>query len=469
MSRRIKVLWLVVVLSMGVSLTGCGVAYRGLETAATSLAQSSLWYVGRRGPLSEKELSWARTAWTYFENNYHPQTGLVNGADRYPVVSMWHVGDYLAALHSARQLGIIEERIYDQRLSAVLARLSGLPLAFGELPNTLYNAQSGVMVNYANQPEEIGWAIIDIGRVLIWLSIVKADVPHFAEYIDRIVLRWSFCKALDDEGRLQSAVKINDRLQTIPETTIGYTDYAQTGFRLWGLSTVPRLMSDPDNRVDIFGISFPLDSDWARQSGTYGALVSAPFLYAGLETHWDFPVALGAADAQSAFFRDLANRVYDVQESRFELEGISTARTDHQLSRPPFYVQDSIFGAGYPWSTLSDNGENRPDLALVSTRAVFGMWALWNTSYTDHLMRLIEPLFDPQRGWFEGRYENSAGYEPMITLSTNTMVLQALAFKQNGRLFQPVRKKSLIGHVLSDAFRVTGQCLANRREDDDDA
>ena len=194
-----------VILSVFFVLGGCGMAYRGIEGAMTDFSNSSFWHYGRHGSLTEREEAWAETAWLYFENNYNPQTGFVNATDRYPVVSMWHVADYIAALYCAQILDLIDEREFDERFSVLLHRLNTMPLAFERLPNRLYNAQSGAMVNDANTDEETGWSIIDMGRLLFWLSVIKSSAPQFSEFIDRIVLRYSFCDAVDEEGRLFSA------------------------------------------------------------------------------------------------------------------------------------------------------------------------------------------------------------------------------------------------------------------------
>lgn len=452
MSQRKTNLKIFASVAIALFLYACGTAYRGIENAANGVVNSQLWHVGRHGKLTALEKQWAQIAWRYFENNYNAETGFVNSTDRYPVVSMWHVADYVAALYCARELDLIENKDFDEKFSKLIHQLNSMSLAFDQLPNTLYNTRNGEMVNYANQKEEMGWAIIDIGRLLFWLSVIKAEVPEFSEYIDRVVLRFSFCEAVDDDGRIYSAQKANDKLNTFLENAIGYTDYAQTGFRLWGISTKPWLKYDPRNTVKIYDVEFEYDSDRIRSKGTYGALLSTPYFLSGIESNWKMPARLGADDANGDYFQRTAEKVYQVQESRYRTEGISTARTDHQLGQPPFFLQDSIFGAGYPWSVLSDTGQNYPYLSLVSTRAVFGMWALWDTDYTDHLMEIIRELYDENRGWYEGRYEVSGDYERTITISTNVMILEALTFKTRGSLYETPKRNNYVLRRLSDRF-----------------
>jgi len=440
-------------------LSACGVTYRAAEKTFVEFSNSGLWHIGRHGKLSALEENWVDIAWSYFENNYNASTGFVNSTDRYPVVSMWHVADYIAALYCAQKLELIEPKEFDERFSKLLHQLNTMGLAFNKLPNVLYNAETGQMVNYANQPEEIGWAIIDIGRLLFWLHVIKAEVPEFSEYIDRVVLRFSYCDAFGENGELFSAQKHRDELVSIKENGIGYKDYAQIGMRLWGISTSSRYFFDPKHKVNILGVEFSYDSDFARRQGTYGGVFSTPYLLGGLETHWKMPAYFDAQKQDGDYFKNTAEKIYEVQDRRYQSLGITTARTDHQLGRPPFYLQDSIYAGGYAWSSLSENGENFPNLALVSTRAVFGLWALWKTPYTDHLMEVIHEVYDKNRGWYEGRYEENADYERTITITTNAMVLEALTYKVYGRLFDVPQRNQYVLQKLSNQFSPLNSCL----------
>ncbi len=73
----------------------------------------------------------------------------------------------------------------------------------------------------------------------------------------------------------------------------------------------------------------------------------------------------------------------------------------------------------------------------MTTKAVFVLWTLWETEYTDALMAVTTHLNDSQRGWFEGRVEATGDVNATLTLSTNAMVLEALFYKHNaGPLFK---------------------------------
>ena len=60
-----------------------------------------------------------------------------------------------------------------------------------------------------------------------------------------------------------------------------------------------------------------------------------------------------------------------------------TARADFSLTQAPWHVEDTVWGNGYAWNTLGDDGKYYPRLAQVTTKAVFVLWTLWETEYTD--------------------------------------------------------------------------------------
>jgi hypothetical protein len=156
--------------------------------------------------------------------------------------------------------------------------------------------------------------------------------------------------------------------------------------------------------------------------------------------------------------------IFRIQEARYRTKGILTARTDHPTRKPPHFVYDTIFASGYAWNTISDQGRQVEHMAIVSTKAVFGMWVLDRNAYTDRLMEAVEALYKDDKGWFEGRYEASGGYEDLLTLSTNAFVLQALLYKTQGRLYPSRSRIGYFQHRLDDEFHRPRQCFAVERE-----
>lgn len=446
--------------------SGCGVIYRGAQHSATNFKNSTLFWQGRHGELTDKEKIWAAVAWTYFENNVNPETGLVNSVDRYPTTTMWHVADYLAALVAAKEFELIDSLEFDHRLSQVLKFLNTMDLFFGRLPNKVYNTKTGKMVNYANQNEEIGWSAVDLGRLLLWLKIVSVWHPIYSEYVDKIVLRWSFCDLLDRCGLLYGGTKIQGKIDLYQEGRLGYEEYAALGYRVWGFDTRQSSSIEPYQLASIFGVDIAHDGRDPRETGTFSPVVTLPYVLTGIEINWDnindtFGLDSSHSDSELS---NLADKIYQVQALRYEKEKIFTARTDHQLGKAPFFVYDSIFAAGYAWNTISDGGDVYNNLSLVSTRAAFGLWALWKTEYTTRLIEVLEALYDKDRGWYEGRYELTGGYDNTITASTNTVILEALLHKSRGKLYSPPDESSYGEILLQDEFKRPGRCFPPERK-----
>lgn len=93
--------------------------------------------------------------------------------------------------------------------------------------------------------------------------------------------------------------------------------------------------------------------------------------------------------------------------------------------------------------------------ADVSAKAAVGLWALWETDYTDLLFETVADLSQPDRGFYEGLYENGNGYIPLQTANNNGVILAALLYKVQGPILQHVNQNT---QVWDTAFIGTGTC-----------
>jgi hypothetical protein len=457
-------LLLLIVSCLIIICAGCGVAVRGLQEGAILVKNSEIFHQGRHGALTAQEQEWAKAAWKYFENNVGPTTGLVNSVDKFPMATMWHVGDYLAAMVAARELNIIQDNEFDQRLSTVLHFLNTMPLYLGKVPHKSYHVEHGQMVDYGANPGEIGWSAVDIGRMLVWLRILRERYPRYAEYIDRAVLRWDFCDVIDGDGALYGGISDNGQLRKYEERRSGYQNYMTLGFQAWGWSTARASRREPYDTERIFDIAVVPEARDPQDRGTSDnppPVVTLPYVLDGLEFNWDTVTDGWSLDSVHSDTErsDLAQRIYTVQERRYQEKKIFTARTDHQISTAPYFVYDTIFAEGYPWNTMSDSGQFMPQSALVSSRAAFGLWALWKTSYTDSLLEIVSSLFNPGKGWYEGRFELTGGYEYLVTATTNAVVLESLLYKVVGKLYRLAAKDGYYQVIINDEFTHPGKCM----------
>ena len=428
----------------GLCLAGCTPA-PSTRTAATGPARDSRLperveriAEARRGPLTAQEREMARIAWRYFENNYQPATGFVNAVQDYPSTTMWDTGSSLAALVAAERFGLVDRAEFDRRLTRLLATLETLSFFRDELPNKVYHTQTAEKVNYGNQPGEIGFSALDLGRLLIWLDIVRQRYPEYAPPVDRFVLRWNVCNLVDPQGTLFGAALEDGTVQYLQEGRLGYEEYAAKGFQLWGFTTRLASMAEPFEVARIYGIDVPHDQRDPRTAGAHNYVVTESYALDGIEFGWDDAHDRTSAertytDIVSANF---AQRIYRVQELRWQRTGITTARTEHQLDRDPYFVYDTIFTDGYAWNTITESGRNVPEYAAVAVKGALGLWALWNTPYTDHLFATIAPLHDPEKGYLEGVYENGSGPINTVTANNNGIRLETLLFKVEGKLYR---------------------------------
>lgn len=463
MSRK-RTCYVASLVILSLTLSGCGVIVRQAHDAYQKIEAGSLRYQGRIAPLTAKELLWAKTAWRYFVNNTNSNTGLVNSIDRYPVASVWHMGDYLAALMSAHQLGLIDKIEFDQRLSRFLEFVQNMPLAQGKLPNRMYNTKTGQMMDASNRVGEVGWSAIDISRLMVWLKITGEHYPEYREYLDKVILRWHYCDIIDDCGQLYRYNKNGQTWDKQQEGRLGYEEYAGTGFSLWGFNANSARSMKLDQRITIDNLQLLYDERDPRLTNTPNPILTMPYVLLGLEFGWQEGEKYSKYWPQNhGFLKQQADMVYRVQEQRWLKDKIFTARTDHYIATAPYQLLDSIYANGQAWNTISETGQWYPKLSLVSTRAAFGLWVLWDTPYTNELMKITEALFDKDRGWYEGRYEVSGAYERIITSNTNATVLEALLYKTKGKLYQAKQSEGYFNVKLDKIYELPQHCLPPER------
>lgn len=411
------------------------------ETCDRGAAAVSKPHFGRNGALTDREFEIAKEAWSYFEVRYQEETGLVNAVGAFPSTTLWDTASYISALVAAYELCLIDKRTFDTRATKLLSTLRNLDLYRGEAPNKVYNAATGEKVNYANEPGEVGMSALDIGRMLVWLRILKERHPHLANSVDNVPMRWNFCNLVDEDGRMNGAfLNGKDETTYVQEGRLGYEEYAAKGFALWGFDVSRALMPEPIAYTNIYGVDVPYDGRDPRVFKNQNYVLTEGYILEGLELGWDLPTdrTLDGNVATSGWRAEFANRIYLVQQRRYEETGILTARSEHQVEGKPFFVYDAIFADGYAWNTLDPTGEYQPDRAAISAKAAIGLWALWETDYTDLLFESVADLYEPDQGFYEGLYENGNGFIPLQTANNNGIILAALLYKVQGPILQQV-------------------------------
>ncbi|TDL90492.1 DUF3131 domain-containing protein [Meridianimarinicoccus aquatilis] len=404
-------------------------------------------HFGRHGPLTDREMAMAETAWQYFVKRFQPETGLVNAVGSYPSTTLWDTASYMSALVAARELGIIDKREFDRRATLLIKTMRNLDLFRGEAPNKVYNTQTGEKVNYANKPGEVGFSVLDIGRFMVWLKIIKERYPYLANAVDSVPLRWNFCKMVNEDGRLFGTILGgNGETRYVQEGRLGYEEYAAKGFALWGFDVEKALAPEPMAYTRIYGVDVPYDGRDPRIFHNQNYVLTESYLLDGLELGWNLPndPRVRPGVASHGWRAEFAQRIYLVQQYRFEQTGIMTARSEHQVDGKPYFVYDSIFADGYSWNTLDPSGVYQPDRAAVAAKAAIGMWALWDTPYTDLLFESVADLSTADSGFYEGVYENGNGFIPLQTANNNGIILAGLLYKAQGPILQLRNKNTQV-------------------------
>ncbi len=395
-------------------------------------------YRPRRGFLNERELRAAKVAWHYFEKFTQETTGLANSVGNYPSTTLWDTASYIAGMVAAFELCLIEKPEFDRRITLLLTSIKGLELFRKELPNKVYHTKTGAKVDYTNKPGEIGFSALDIGRFLVWMRIVKNRYPYLGNTIDSVLLKWDFRNAIDSEGLMFGAYVDKETGETVyaQEGRLGYEEYAAKGFALWGFRPLLAHRAEPFLTASIYGVQVPYDGRDPRIFHSQNYVVTESYLQDGLELGFDLPHDNSSPDwlSTDGWRAEFADRIYAVQENRWRQTGFMTARSEHNVKGPPYFTYDTIFSDGYPWNTVTPRGDYVPDHAAVASKAALGLWALWDTEYTDVLYDAIIELYDPENGIFEGLYERGQGRVEIFTANNNGIFLTSLLHKVQGKI-----------------------------------
>jgi len=130
------------------SLSACGYITRHIAPHSNGLLHDE--------SAQKTEQDWAKIAWNYFAQNTRAKTGVACVTNNSTMISMWTAADSIAAIITAHQMNVIDTTTLDKRLSDLLSFLATMPLFFGKIPNSLYNAETGEMIDYKQQPNETG-------------------------------------------------------------------------------------------------------------------------------------------------------------------------------------------------------------------------------------------------------------------------------------------------------------------------
>jgi hypothetical protein len=366
----------------------------------------------------------ARSAWAFVERNYVASTGLARAHDSYQYVTIWDVASLLAASYAARELGLLDDRLYHQRTQRVLTTLASMPLFDGAAYNKFYDSQTGRMVGRDLRPSSkgVGWSALDMGRFLVWLRIVAVNHPQHMAQATAIVNRLDM-RRLIKGGYIQGediAPRSGVR-RMYQEGKMGYEQYAAAGFALWGF----RADSSLDVRVNALPVIVHGVSLFADKRGNE-RITSEPYIMLGLETGWYSPE-----------LRTQAWRVLSAQEARYRSTGTITMASEDALPDPPFFFYYyNIYREGRSFAVDAAGRQGWVEKPRwISTKAAFAWHALLPSPYTLIALQAVQPAGAGGRGWGAGVYERSLQPTGTPGINTEAVVLEAALYHQRGSPF----------------------------------
>jgi len=363
----------------------------------------------------------ALVAWEQFERLWVPATGLARATPDYDKLTPWDMGSVIAALFSAKRLGLLPDSTYRARLSRTLETLATIALYDGVAFNKLYDARSGRMLGMGARPSSRGhaYSATDLGRLLLWLRIIERNEPAFAALAGAVASRVDFGRVVAD-GYLHGEERSPRRrsgIRRFQEGRIGYEQYAARGFAVWG--------ADVGRASDLTANAAPLIMDGIellRDRRGLDRLTSEPFILLGLEAGW--------TPAESA----LSVAVLRVQELRYLRTNVVTVVSEDAVGVPPHYFYYScVWCSGRAW-VVETAVPGRPlrSPRWVSTKAAFAWHALLPGEYTRRAVDRVAAARTAQ-GWSAGVMERSGTPTRSYDINTAAVILEAAAYHRLGR------------------------------------
>ncbi|WP_193914489.1 DUF3131 domain-containing protein [Desmonostoc muscorum] len=375
-------------------------------------------------PLTPEEQTYARGAWQYFVKNYQPATGFTNSTGGYPSGTLWDMGNYLMALNAARWLNLTDQADFDARLNKFLTTLNSLKLFEDALPNKVYNAATGQMVDYGNNPIErgIGWSALDVGRILAAFDVIRSCHPQYNDWLKGIVAKWQVARSLKDGQLFGATVLPDNKTLLVQEGRLGYEEYGARGYQLWGFSAPKAIAFEPFKLVEINGVQIPVDTRDFQSTNANNYVVSESYILDGIEFGLQGELA------------DFAARVLDVQKRRYDTTGQLTAVTEDNIDQAPYFLYNTVYANGANWATITDANQPYPQFRSISTKAAFGWRYLFpDNPYAQKVFDAVKDLRSPDdSGYYAGIYEESKQPNKALTGNTNGLILEILYYKARG-------------------------------------
>ncbi|WP_244204741.1 DUF3131 domain-containing protein [Vibrio rhodolitus] len=370
-----------------------------------------------RYKLSRNELLLAKKAQHYIDNNRRAKTGLWDSVQGYAHTTMWDVGSGIAATMALEALQLKSREEAHIELSQTLATLHQLPLYKDLLPNREYSTKTGKPSGSLSTTKTNGngWSALDIGRLLIWLNILSEQHPEFEPQITALVKKWQLEKAVH-QGTLFGTKLYKGKEYYRQEGRHGYLQYAATGFKMFNFDIPLPKLERYIKTVDISGSNIEVDTR------NVPFLTSDPFVLASIEF------------GQNGGWNQL-DTIYQLHKQRSIAESKLYSYAEDAMNKNPWFAYNNLFYYGQPWTSVSPAGKVIENPQTFSHKVAFGFSVLFEDEFSEQLFQSVLTNSLHARSIPTGKYENG-GLNTAFNINTNSLILVALWYKQNGR--QPI-------------------------------
>jgi hypothetical protein len=372
---------------------------------------------------SKRDIDDAKIAWVFFENNYNPDTGIVNAYHNYNIIQVDAIGKTIMGTLAARSLDIIDQKTFDTRINRLVATLKTLPLYNNELPNTYYNATTGKMTKEFGEESEVGvgWKIYSMAHFMTGLFHLQNQYPKYSQDICDIVSRFDFNRSTT-KGMFDAQIDVyegnaTEHLYQVADPSIEH--YIHTALKLFNIDTYSHF-------IDERHLDYRRIYDYEVPAGAIHKVTNAETYLWSLMEH---PYYLK--------YKHYSSNIFLAQKHRYHITNKVTTSSHEHLDQEPYFVANDLYNDRRHWSDFNRYNQPLQDFSTYSTKAAFVYDALYGhiDEYARVLKSSVSKLYNEKEGWFGGFYHDFERPNKSLNILTNSAVLESIYYKQIGNFY----------------------------------
>jgi hypothetical protein len=387
----------------------------------------------------EFDIKAAEIAWNYFENNYNPETGLVNGTHKYKVIRPEHIGHTIMATIAVKKLGIISPSTFHDRMKKLVGTLTKLKVYRNELPNVYYDAKTAKMVEKSGKVSYTGngWDLYSVAQMVTALYHLQRDFPVYREDVFGYVASWNTKRAFLEKGMENRWFNGKDKGGSKPVKDVAKEYYIHSAFNLFNFQSFSHF-------VETKNLEYKAPYRHEVPMGFKHRLANGESYLWSMMAH---PYYLK--------YKHYSSNIYMTLKDRYEITGKIATSTEEAIDSKPHWVSNNIYNNGKLWNDLNRDEKTVKGKNIISTKAAFVYDALYGykDSFAKVLMEEVAEAYKDGFGWYGGKYSKSGRINKSLNSATNSAVLQALLYKRTGNFYY-AKEAKLFDKVARHHFYV---------------